>query len=103
MGPSAASPRNLLRQTSRTHRSLTPRQLTPLAVEASKDFNDDDNYSPDDATKPRPISYDRSRSPSPIPPTPPPRPVSKIRTSSPPPPEITDPDALFQQAGFSSF
>lgn len=97
MGTGTASPGKLLKQNSRITRSLTPRQLTPLSGEPQKDLDDEDDSCSTEA-KPRPISYDRSRSPSPTPPTPPPRPLSK-KTPSPLPPEITDPDAIFQQAG----
>ena len=115
-----ASPNGkLLKQTSRLQktRSLTPRSLAPVNDNAAKEYHSSDDedselVTANVATKQRPISYDRSRSPTP--PNPPPRPGSKSytpppTTTTPPTPPTTnndttiDPNEIFEQAGLNSF
>lgn len=95
----------LLKQNSRLQkqRSLTPRSLAPVNDGAAKDYHSSDEEDSELVAassvvkQQRPISYDRSRSPTP--PCPPPRPVSKSSSPPTPPPSTTiDPNDIFEKA-----
>lgn len=105
-----ASPNGkLLKQNSRLQkqRSLTPRSLAPVNDASGKEYHSSDdedgelvaasNVAKQQQQQQRPISYDRSRSPTP--PCPPPRPVSKSSSPPTPPPNTVDPNDVFEQAG----